>query len=29
MCKECGNCFKEHKYDALAEVDFAESSIFI
>ena len=29
MCKECGNCTKEHKYDALAEVDFVEASIFI
>jgi hypothetical protein len=29
MCKDCGNCSKEHKYDALAEVDFVESSIFI
>jgi hypothetical protein len=29
MCKECGNCAKEHRYDALEQVDFAESSIFI
>jgi hypothetical protein len=29
MCKDCGNCSKEHNYDALAEVDFVEASIFI
>jgi hypothetical protein len=29
MCKECGNCSKEHNYDALAEVDFIETSTFI
>jgi hypothetical protein len=29
MCKDCGNCTKEHNYDALAEVDFVEASIFI
>jgi hypothetical protein len=29
MCKECGSCSKEHNYDALAEVDFVEASIFI
>jgi hypothetical protein len=28
MCKDCGNCSKEHNYDALAEVDFVEASIF-
>jgi hypothetical protein len=29
MCKDCGNCTKEHNYDALAEVDFVEASVFI
>jgi len=29
MCKECGSCKTEHNYDALAEVDFIEASIFI
>ena len=29
MCKDCGNCTKEHNYDALAEVDFVEANIFI
>ena len=29
MCKDCGNCSKEHNYDALAEVDFVEANIFI
>ena len=28
MCKDCGNCSKEHNYDALAEVDFVEANTF-
>ena len=26
MCKECGNCSKEHITDLLAGVDFIEAS---
>jgi ferredoxin len=29
MCKECGNCAKEHPYDALEQIDFIESNIII
>ena len=29
MCKQCENCSKEHQHDALAGVDFMESSEFI
>ena len=29
MCKQCEDCSREHPYDALAGVDFAEQSEFI